>query len=1829
MSAKKLTRLKQQRAGIRIHAKKQIDIGTDLLGQELDFDNVINFGTILERLNRYLPDLELYNDEIGDLIDDEEQLSVDIAESVSLKTSLIDTISSLSVRLKQFKEVNSKQGTQQGTQDKNYDEENFPSSIGHKYAFKNTKVPKLVIQKFDGNLFHWREFWDSFNSAIHSRHDLEPVEKFHYLRSYLTGDAKQAIQGLSITNENYLNAVGILEERFANIEMIKDIHFRALWELPSVSKDNTRQLRQFYDQMENHVRSLTAMGIHDTELRSIIPSIMSKLPGEIQFILEREKETPAWDMSTLRQKLKQYVLAKEKIDPMKIQQSVFPPPLRSTTEVLMSASTAPINNPFKSNSERPKRGCRYCSKNHWTDECTQFSTINSRKSKLKGCCFICLKEGHISRNCPATSYMCVHCKKRRHHHRSLCPEKFSSTNLLQTETLSACVQTKTESCLLASGEQVILQTARTDISNSEQSAKKSARILLDCGSQRTYISQKLASDLKLERKKTEIISVLTFGSKNSQEIETSVVELELSLKDGNSMKINANVVPQITGNIFRAPCDFKQHEFLWKNLMLADSIPQDNELSEIDILIGNDYYMDIILPERIEVRPGLYLLGSKLGWILTGRFEGEPRKDPDVSFLILTQLSHTLPEVSNFNQPDSCLPVKPNLETFWSLEAIGIHDSPQIKDDDLAIENFNETIEYDKGRYNVTWPWKSKEPDLPENFGLAKGRLNSLIQRLNKRPELLSKYDDIIQQQLEQGIIEKVDHKTEEGPVNHYIPHHAVITPTKTTTKVRIVYDASAKTKTKNLSLNECLYRGPVILQDLIGLLMRFRLNKIAILADIEKAFLQIGLHNKDRDVTRFLWLKNPKEPKLEGNIEIYRFCRVPFGIIASPFLLAATLNYHLKSIGTETSDNILENTYVDNIITGKETVEESYAFYKEAKQICQQASMNLRQWTSNSKEFCDLIPEVDRVQSSNTKVLGLGWNIRTDSLNITRPNLASLDSIETKRDVLKAIAGIFDPLGLFIPVTLQSKLYLQSLWKEDFTWDDRLNKDKREQWKEINKDLELISTYSIPRFIGISSSGEKTYDLICFSDASVQAYSTCIYLRISDSVSYQVNLLFAKSRLAPTNKELSIPRLELLAVLIGVRGLEYVRKQLKLNISNVILWTDSKCVLHWLTSSKILSVFVENRVKEIKSHHEVHFRYVATHENPADLATRGKSTEEIINSTLWWNGPKWLTSPIEEWPTWDVSEITKDTFEQIRNEFRGPKVMFEVGLTVGEDPKDNLETPFLLESEDFSSLNKLLRITAWCLRFITNCRKQTLNKGCLTSQELEKSRFVWEIYVQRKHFSDVIMAVRLKKNNNLKTQLGLHLDNYGLIRCHGRFSNTELAHGSKFPKLLPKKDNFTNLVIQSVHKEMLHSGVSQTLAKVRHEYWIPHGRTVVTTDLKKCRICKRCQGGPYPTPSMPSWPRSRVTDSMPFNYVGVDYIGPLYIKVRNPVIKIATQKVWICLFTCMEVRAVHLELNRDLTTEQFLLCLRRFIARRGKPSKLISDNASYFKLAKRTLDKAWEEIVMDDEVQNCVANERIEWSFITPNAPWMGGFYERLVGLVKSSLKKTIGKLCLSYEQLETILVEVEAVINSRPLVYVGQDINDGFSLTPADFISVNSNMSLPEFESNDQDPEFQVRINSTESLVQRWKKGQGHLKMFWSVWRDQYLLSLRERFQTHLKGPRVKAPIQPKIGDVVLIKEPLPRGCWKLGRIKELIKSNDGEIRSARVLLPSRKTLNRPIALLYPLECTPVEEETSQQHKLDENPEMGQTTRQATKTKRQAAIEASKRIKEQAKLS
>ena len=494
------------------------------------------------------------------------------------------------------------------------------------------------------------------------------------------------------------------------------------------------------------------------------------------------------------------------------------------------------------------------------------------------------------------------------------------------------------------------------------------------------------------------------------------------------------------------------------------------------------------------------------------------------------------------------------------------------------------------------------------------------------------------------------------------------------------------------------------------------------------------------------------------------------------------------------------------------------------------------------------------------------------------------------------------------------------------------------------------------------------------------------------------------------------------------------------------------------------------------------------------------------------------------------------------------------------------------MSCEDYGSLQKLLRITAYVMRFI-DALKQAIERRIVTStseltaSELARAERLWIIESQK--------CLEVDKHFLIwQRQFGLYLEDK-VWRCKGRLGNTDLPYSAKYPILLHKSYHLSLLIVRDAHNRVMHDGVKETLTEIRSKYWIIRGRQLVRMVLQRCVICRRFEGLPFNPPPPPPLPDFRVREQPAFTYAGVDFAGPLYTrdKVANK------SKVWICLYTCCAIRAVHLELVPDMTTEAFIRSFKRFTARRGFPRKLISDNGKTFKSAAKSIEAT----LNHPEVQQYFAGIGMEWSFNLEKAPWWGGVFERMVKSVKRCLRKTIGRAKLCYDELLTALTEVEMIVNSRPLSYISADDTEE-PLTPSHLLVGRKTLSLPDvtFQHEMDEDNYKVEI-TPDTLSRRMSHLRKTLDHFWKRWQAEYLLQLRDCHRHYKKTDERGDTLSE--GQIVLVhSEKCSRGFWKLAKIHQLIQGSDGHVRGAVIRLPGRgnqtKLLRRPLQCLYPLE-------------------------------------------------
>ena len=728
------------------------------------------------------------------------------------------------------------------------------------------RLPKLTLPKFNGDVTKWTTFWDSFKSAIDENPQLAPIDKFNYLNSLLEGNALRCVKDLQLSEDNYNTALDLLKQRFGKKQQIICAHMEELVKLSDCNNDRPHSLRSLYDHITVHIRGLEALEVNSDQYGSLlIPIIMSKLPSEVRLKVAQENQEDVWQIKDLMKVLQTEVDARE----------------ASETTKLKSASQTAAKNHSQNrhnhtagafvSQNRPIK-CVYCNALHYSASCDKVRDVKERKDHLikTGRCFNCLKANHKTRECLSTK-TCRLCHQK--HHQSICNslsqqvEPFVPSSLPPVSLpTDGSVATSNNTSSNKNAKTVLLQTARAVAYNHDTESSSRVRILFDSGSQRSYVTEQLCSRLKLRPVSTERLQVNTFGGEHFKAKSCKLYRIDLS-KPGvhECHSITAIGYPTICSTL---PSVTAVGEYTHlSDLELAD-FSGGPDTAAIDLLIGSDFYWKFVTGEVRRGSAGPVAIHSTLGWLLSGSINPTQVSGDTCTHLILATSNVTsIPEVQD--------PVQDMLRKFWDTESIGIVDTEQE-----MTNEFSNHIQFHENYYEVSLPWKEGHCDLPNHFSLSLNRLRHLQHKLLRNPDLLTEYNRIIEEQLQKGIIEQVDAPipgqfekytlNKRGESVHYLPHHAVIRRERATTKIRIVYDGSAKLNESEPSLNECLQTGPNLIPKLFDVLLRFRAHPIAITADIEKAFLMIGVAPKDRDVLRFLWFQDPY--KLDSPIRQFHF---------------------------------------------------------------------------------------------------------------------------------------------------------------------------------------------------------------------------------------------------------------------------------------------------------------------------------------------------------------------------------------------------------------------------------------------------------------------------------------------------------------------------------------------------------------------------------------------------------------------------------------------------------------------------------------------------------------------------------------------------------------------------------------------------------------------------------------------------------------------------------------------------------------------------------------------------------------------------------------------
>ncbi|XP_055633327.1 uncharacterized protein LOC129773709 [Toxorhynchites rutilus septentrionalis] len=1120
------------------------------------------------------------------------------------------------------------------------------------------------------------------------------------------------------------------------------------------------------------------------------------------------------------------------------------------------------------------------------------------------------------------------------------------------------------------------------------------------------------------------------------------------------------------------------------------------------------------------------------------------------------------------------------LTNFWELESCKSTSIFSVEET-MCEEIYDCTTVRDiDGKYIVTLPKKEHIiRQLRDSHDIALRRFHGLEKRFAADNNLKTQYTEFIEEYLAMGHMIEAPEEDSSQPLYH-LPHHAIIKPDSTTTKLRVVFDASCRTST-GVSLNDGLMVGPVVQEDLLSIVLRFRFRRFAIIADIAKMYRMVKLNSADQPLQRIL-CQSANEP-----VTTFQLTTVTYGTASAPYLATKCIQRlandakHTHPVAAEVAR---KDFYVDDLLSGTDSIKTGKQLVCQLIDMFNSAGFSLRKWSSNNLELIDDVPselrdnrstfEID--SSSTVKTLGLIWEPSVDKFNYAIPRWSSEPTI-TKRVVLGDIARIFDPLGLIGPVVVQAKIFLQELWKLKGDWDEPLSVSHQEFWLTYRRNLTALESLKVPRWIGFTNDASHV-EVHGFCDASEAAYGACLYLRCTSlDGSVSVRLITAKSKVAPIEdinrkkKKQTIPRLELSSALLLSHLYEKVRKSIQIP-SHAYFWTDSMIVKCWLSSlPSRWQIFVANRVSEIQHiTKDGCWNHVAGENNPADIISRGMIPAQLQYQSVWFEGPLWLRFDRSLWP------ISTDTMSE------GDEALLKERSTTTLATHNQSTNELILLR---SSFPELVRLIALIRRFILNAKTKERNSryiGLLTHTKHEDALQVLIRLAQRESFPtelrDLSHARSINQSSKITSLNPILVD--GIIRVGGRLANAPVTENRKHPMILHHQHPLTKLIMEHYHRKHFHAGQQFLIASVRERYWPTNVRSLARKVVFECTSCFRNKPTVHQQ-LMADLPADRVSPAAAFIKTGVDFCGPFFI--RYPGRRSTSIKCYVSIFVCLTTKAVHMEVVADLTTQAFLGALKRFVSIRGKPSVITCDNATNFVGANRELELLRLQLC-SQQFQHTVTRdcetEGIQFKFIPPRSPNFGGLWEAAVKSFKTQFRKTIGSRVLTYDEIHTVVQQLAAILNSRPLTPLSNDPNDYEALTPGHFIAGRPLVSIPS-------PDLQ---EIPENRLFLWQKSQSYVQQIWRKWKTHYLSDLHNRTKWTQKRDNLI------VGTMVLVKDDnLPPQKWCLGRIAETIPGSDGIIRVVTVrtndgllkrgiskicVLPVRDNCSPPIAE----ECKPL---------------------------------------------
>ncbi|XP_062848434.1 uncharacterized protein LOC134310729 [Trichomycterus rosablanca] len=1350
-------------------------------------------------------------------------------------------------------------------------------------AMNRLPVPEPTV--FNGNPLHFIEWKASFMSLI-DRKNIPASDKLHFLKRYVSGSAQKYLEGTFYRKdeEAYNDAWKKLNRRYGQPFIIQRAFREKLSDWPKLQSKDAEGLRDFSDflnaclQAMPHVKGLDILNDceENQKLTLKLPDwLATRWNRQVTIALTEGKEFPCFQDFVQFMTLEAEIACNPITSTFALRSSESYNDQRNTKikrnkASVLNTQTLEDSNDHPANQERKKTQCMLChDTGHYLHKCPEFmsKSLESRRAYVKDnrLCYGCLRLGHGAKEC-RRRHTCELCKGR--HPTCLHDDNYKKTTKGPWQSKDSRPKHETEPTAVMS---LNVHSKGQEVSTSmivpvwvsykrNPSKEKLVYALLDTQSDTTFIDEDVSKELQVATQPVKLKLTTMMGENRIMKSERVS---DLCVR-GYDSTIHIDLPSTYTKDCIPANREHiptRETAKHWEHLTtIADSLPPLLDC-EVGLLIGYNCPRTLV-PRRVisgkDNEP--YAILTDLGWSIVGC------STLQAGTFMATGHCHrvTVKELPAMTPVDAIKILESDFKDTHG-------DGKTVSQEDLIfLDILRKGIrKNEQGHYEMPLPFKER-PCLPDNRQLAIIRLNHLKRKFSVNEKYKDNYIIYMKDLIERGDVEEV-HEEGAGGEKWYIPHHGVY-HSKKPDKLRVVFDCSARHKGN--SLNEHLLSGPDMINNLTGVLIRFRQHHIALMCDTEKMFHQFHVPIKDRDYLRFLWWTNgdtntqPRDYRMKVHL---------FGAVSSP----GCANYGLKQLAKDNShlypmgaQFIARDFYVDDGVTSVESAERAIELALEARELCANGGLRLHKFVSNSNVVLQSIPPSERATDTKTKnltlndmslerALGIHWDIESDSFTF---KITAKDQPATRRGILSTVASIYDPLGIVAPYLLNGKGILQEMCHQGTGWDDLLPERLRPRWERWLDDLTNLERISIARCYVPTNFGKvNKRELHHFSDASNKGYGQCSYLRLkNEKGEVHCALIMGKARVSPL-KVVTIPRLELTAAVVSVTVSNMLKEELSYTNVEEFFWTDSKVVLGYINNdARRFHTFVANRVQKIRHcSNPQQWAYISTDENPADNASRGRTIDELLSSN-WFTGPKFLWEKEIKPSTELIHDLPIGDPEVKRSHVLQTRTKEQVTLA------DRLSK--------FSSWSRAIKAVARLLRRVKKDKSNTLS----TVKERQSAELLFIKDLQKQAYENEIKLLskgsQLPIHNKLYS-LDVFLDKDGVLKVGGRLGHSSSSSSFKHPKVIPKGHHITSLIIAHYHEKVKHQGKGFTINEIRSNgYWITGLNRAVASHIHQCVTCRKLRR-PVEGQRMSDLPTERVEPSPPFTFCGMDCFGPFLTK--------------------------------------------------------------------------------------------------------------------------------------------------------------------------------------------------------------------------------------------------------------------------------------------------------------------------------------------------------------